>query len=305
MKLEKFSKSTITSSRLIYGCMRICGNHSASDAAKGKQAIHSAIDTGFNHFDHADIYGAGACETIFGELLKESPHLRDTLFITSKAGIRPKVSDNSYAPTHYDFDQQYILDSVEGSLKRLATEQLDMFMLHRPDYLMDVYEVAETFQRLHSSGKVEHFGVSNFTTSQISLLQSALDMPIVANQIEVNIHNISAIEDGTLNYCQQHHLTPIAWCPLGGVAYPAWGSTFTPAQEQRINSEITQQAEKYNTQPWIIAFAWLLKHPAKIFPVVGSTTPQRIQMASDSLNLNYSKEDWYRLLEARNGQSVP
>jgi predicted oxidoreductase len=285
--------------------MRIAGDQSVNAIDKGKRAVQSAIDAGYNHFDHADIYGGGASEQLFGELLKQLPHLREKMILTSKASIRPKNNENTYAPTRYDFSKAYLLSSVEGSLKRLHTEQLDLFLLHRPDYLFDINEVAETFKELKDSGKVAHFGVSNFKPSQVAMLQSALDLPLLVNQIEINIHNVDALNDGTLDQCQQDKLSPIAWCPLGGVAYSAWGNTFSVEDEQRIAEELTSQAQVYNCQPWQIILAWLLKHPAKIFPIIGSTTPERIIAAKVALELNYSREDWYRLFEARNGKAVP
>jgi len=305
MEHINFKQADLNSSRLIYGCMRIAGDNTTDDRAKGKLAIRAAIDAGYNHFDHADIYGGGASESLFGEVLKESPELRDNLIITSKAGIRPKSNDNSYAPTQYDFSEKYILDSVDGCLQRLGIETLDMFLLHRPDYLFNAYEVAQTFALLKASGKVKHFGVSNFKPSQVELLKSAMSMPLVTNQIEINIHNIDSLLDGTLDQCQQHGITPIAWCPLGGVAYSAWGNTFSVDDELRIENELSKQAEKHQCQPWQVVLAWLLKHPANICPIIGSTTPDRIIAAKKSLELDYSRDDWYRLLEARNGQSVP
>lgn len=305
MKNYCLGNSDLKSSRLIYGCMRIAGDQSVSDIDKGKQAVYSAVDAGYTHFDHADIYGGGASEQLFGELLKQSPHLRDKMIITSKASIRPKNDENAHAPTRYDFSKEYLLSSVEGSLGRLGVEQLDLFLLHRPDYLFDIHEVAETFKQLKASGKVAHFGVSNFKPSQIAMLQSVLDIPLLVNQIEINIHNINALNDGTLDQCQQHKISPIAWCPLGGVAYAAWGNTFSPEDEQRIARELSEQAIRYNCLPWQVILAWLLKHPAGIFPIIGSTTPDRIIAAKQALELNYNREDWYRLLEARNGQAVP
>jgi len=305
MNNDCLGKSDLKSSRLIYGCMRIAGEQSAIDIDKGKQAIYSAIDAGYTHFDHADIYGGGASERIFGELLQQSPHLREQMVITSKASIRPKNAENTHAPTRYDFSKEYLLSSVEGSLKRLQIEQLDLFLLHRPDYLFDIHEVAETFRQLKSSGKVAHFGVSNFKPSQVAMLQSVLELPLLVNQVEINIHNIEALHNGTLDQCQQNKISPIAWCPLGGVAYSAWGNTFSVEDEQRIAIEINLQAQRYNCQPWQVILAWLLKHPAGIFPIIGSTTPERITAAKQALDLDYSREDWYRLLEARNGQAVP
>jgi len=278
--------------------MRIAGDNSSHDKTKGKRAIKTAFDAGYTHFDHADIYGDGECESLFGEILKESPNFRDNIILTSKAGIRRE-------PQRYDFSADYLVSSVDGSLKRLNTDYLDMFLLHRPDYLFNAEDVAETFMQLKASGKVKHFGVSNFSPSQVSLLQSALNEPLLVNQIEINIHNISSLSDGTLDQCQQFGMTPIAWCPLGGVVYPAWGNTFSTADEQRIESELAQQAQKYNCLPWQLILAWLLKHPANICPIIGSTTPERIIAAKKSLELNYSHEDWYQLLEARNGQPQP
>lgn len=305
MKNITLKNGSITSSRLIYGCMRIAGNNSNEDREKGKRAIKAAIDSGYSHFDHADIYGNGHSETLFAEVLQESPQLRDKLIITSKAGIRPKNDDNPYAPTRYDFSEGYLLNSVDGILSRLGVESLDMFLLHRPDYLFNPHEVAETFSLLKASGKVKNFGVSNFKPSQVTLLQSVLPMPLLVNQVEINIHNIDTLLDGTLDQCQELGITPIAWCPLGGVAYSAWGNTFNADDEQRIETELAQQAEKYHCAPWLIILAWLLKHPANICPIIGSTTPERIVDATKALELNYSREDWYRLLEARNGESVP
>ena len=268
----------------------------------GKRAIHSAVDAGYTLFDHADIYAGGSCEELFGQVLRESPGLRDRILIQSKCGIRLPAGD---APQYYDFSRDYILSSAEGSLSRLGIEQLDFFLLHRPDYLMHAEEVAAAFSELKSSGKVAHFGVSNFSTSQFDLLQSAVAEPLLINQVEINIHNIEALENGVLDQCQRLQITPQAWCPVAGVAYPAWGNTFTDEDDARIRAELARQCKTYDTEDWLIALAWLLKHPANISPIVGSTTPDRIRAAGTTLDIDYSREDWYRLLEARNGKSVP
>lgn len=282
--------------------MRIVGDNSPQDRIKGKLAIRAALEAGYTHFDHADIYGDGHCESLFGEILtelkQETPALREQLIITSKAGIR---SD----PQRYDFSEKYLISSVENSLKRLKIDCLDMFLLHRPDYLFNAEDVAETFTQLKASGKVKHFGVSNFSPSQVNLLQSVLDEPLLVNQIEINIHNINSLSDGTLDQCQQEGITPIAWCPLGGVVYPAWGNTFSQGDEQRIARELSRQAQYYDCLPWQLILAWLLQHPANISPIIGSTTPERILSAKKALTLDYSHKDWYRLLEARNGHPLP
>ena len=302
MKNITYQQTNLHSSRLIYGCMRIAGDNSIQDRNKGKLAIRAALEAGYTHFDHADIYGDGHCESLFGEILtelkQETPALREQLIITSKAGIR---SD----PQRYDFSEKYLISSVENSLKRLKIDCLDMFLLHRPDYLFNAEYVAETFTQLKASGKVKHFGVSNFSPSQVNLLQSALNEPLLVNQIEINIHNINSLSDGTLDQCQRHGITPIAWCPLGGVVYPAWGNTFSHGDEKRITRELSRQAHYYDCLPWQLILAWLLKHPANISPIIGSTTPERILSAKKAFTLDYRHEDWYRLLEARNGHPLP
>jgi predicted oxidoreductase len=305
MKRIRLGASELESSRLVYGCMRITGDGSTSDRARGKQALRAALEAGYNHFDHADIYGNGACEALFGELLREEPGVRDELIITSKCGIRGSNEPEAGDPQRYDFSFEHIVRSVEGSLERLGTDRLDLLLLHRPDYLFNAAEVATAFESLAEKGMVRHFGVSNFTPSQVELLQAQCDAPLLVNQVEINIHRLDALEDGTLDQCQQHRISPQAWCPLGGVAYPAWGSTLTPGDEQRIAGELEQQAERYGVEPWLVMLAWLLKHPAGILPIVGSTTPERIAAAPRALTLDYRREDWYRLLEARRGQPVP
>ena len=285
--------------------MRIVGDGSDDGRKKGKNAVYAAIDSGINHFDHADIYGGGGSESLFGELLKESPGLRERLIITSKCGIRSKDKPTVGDPGRYDFSCDYIIRSVDGSLARLGTDHLDVLLLHRPDYLMESQEVARAFADLRSAGKVRYFGVSNFLPSKVSLLQSYLDMPLIMNQVEINIHRIDALTDGTLDQCIELGISPQSWCPLGGVAYPAWGNTFDATDEKRILDELNRQSGIYETEPWIVILAWLLAHPAGIFPIIGTTTPSRVKAASQALELDYSREDWYRLLEARNGRPVP
>ncbi len=285
--------------------MRISGDGGDDDRGKGKQALRAAVEAGYTLFDHADIYGGGACESLFGEMLRESPGLRDKLIVASKCGIRFAGSPGPEDPARYDFSASYIEQSVEGSLQRLGIDQLDLFMLHRPDYLMHAHEVAAAFDRLQNSGKVAHFGVSNFSPSQVELLDGESTEPLVVNQVEINLHNIQTLRDGTLDQCQRMQITPMAWCPIAGIAYPAWGNTFSAEDESRIRAEIDRQCGIYDAEDWVIALAWLLKHPARILPIVGSTSPERIVAAKRALDVDYSREDWYRLLEARNGQPVP
>ena len=305
MQSITLGKSDLESSRLVYGCMRIAGDGSAGEIDKGKRAVHAALEAGYTHFDHADIYGGGSCEEVFGELLRESPDIRDDIVITTKCGIRFAGEPTGNSPGRYDFSAAHITNSVEGSLKRLGVERIDLLLLHRPDYLFHPEEVALTFEALKASGAVAHFGVSNFSPSQVELLRSAVSEPILVNQLEINLHNIATLNDGTLDQCLRLGITPQSWGPIGGIVRPAWGNTFTADDEHRIRTEVERQCGIYEVEPWIIALVWLLKHPSCISPIVGSTNPSRIATAVEALGVDYSREDWYRLLEARNGQPVP
>lgn len=305
MKKQEIGHSGIVSSRLVYGCMRIAGDGSQGDRQNGMLALRAALDEGYTQFDHADIYGQGACESLFGELVKASPEIRERILITGKCGIRNQGEPDPEAPGRYDLSAAHIQKSVETSLRRLHVERLDLLLLHRPDFLMRTEEVASAFDALKSSGKVVNFGVSNFSPSQVELLQSALSMPLLINQVEINLHNISTLTDGTLDQCQQRGITPQAWCPLATVAYPAWRNTFSNEDVQRIREELERQRSLYDTEDWLIALAWILKHPAGIAPIIGSTRPGRIAAAKRAFKIDYTREDWYRLLEARNGSPVP
>ena len=305
MQSIKIGTSGLQSSRLVYGCMRIAGDGSKEDEAKGKQAIYAAIEAGYTQFDQADIYSNGRCEELLGEVLRESPDIRQQITITTKCGIRFAGDPSDTSPGRYDFSAAHITSSVEGSLQRLGVERIDLLLLHRPDYLGHPEEVALTLEALKNSGAVAHFGVSNFSPSQVDLLQAALNEPLLVNQVQINIHEIGALTDGTLDQCLRLGITPQAWCPIAGVAYPAWGNTFSEEDERRIREEIDRQCEIYDVEDWIIALAWLLKHPAGISPIIGTTTPARIEAAKQALDVEYDREDWYRLLEARNGYPVP
>ncbi len=291
-------------SRLIYGCMRIVGDGSSDARARGKRAVQTAVDSGYTVFDHADIYGDGACEALFGELLQESPGLREQLTVVSKCGIRFAGDPDGNAPKRYDFSPQHIRHSVDGSLSRLGIEQLDVLLLHRPDYLFDPHELAAVLSELRKAGKVRHFGVSNFSPSQVALLNAVCDVPIQANQVEINLHRPDALTDGTLDQCQELGITPQAWAPLAGAVPQAGRTHFSDVDAARVQAELSAQAAHYDVEDWLIALAWLLRHPAGISPVIGTTTPERIRSAVTALDVEYTREDWYRLWEARNGAAV-
>ena len=221
MDIQTLGTSALSVSRLAYGCMRISGtwnpDHLTDELkTRGKEALYAAYEAGYTLFDHADIYGRGTCESIHGELLKESPDLRDQTVIATKCGIRFHGDPNPDSPHRFDFSADYIVQSCEQSLKRLGVDSIDLYQLHRPDFLMNPAEVAEAFAKLHKAGKVQVFGVSNFSPSQLNLLQTAMADPLVVNQVEIHLGRLACFEDGTLDQCLQHRITPLAWSPLGG-----------------------------------------------------------------------------------------
>ena len=291
-----------TSSRLIYGCMRIAGDGSDPALERGRRALQAALDAGFTTFDHADIYGGGRCEELFGGYLGKNNKLRDELTLITKCGI---VFADDDGPKRYDSSAAHINAQVERSLARLRTERIDLLLLHRPDPLMEAEDVAAAFSALRTAGKVANFGVSNFSPSQVRLLQNACDVPLCVNQVEINFPRLDALYDGTLDQCQSRQMTPLAWSPLAGVVYPVEESRLSAACARSLEVELERQAHAAGVEPWVVALAWLLRHPAGIVPIVGSTTPERIAAATTALDRNVSRTDWYRLLEARNGSAVP
>ncbi|HET6407079.1 MAG TPA: aldo/keto reductase, partial [Chthoniobacteraceae bacterium] len=197
MQTVSLGQSGLRSSQLAYGCWRIArAGQPTADYHTARKAVFAAIDCGYTLFDHADIYCAGRAEEVFGKLLKEMSGQRDRLIITTKCGIRLPGDPSTESPYRYDFSRDYIIGQAESSLKRLGIERIDFFQLHRPDYLMDAHEVAAAFERLHREGKVNEFGVSNFSPSQVSLLQSAWPRPLVVNQIELSLTALSPLADG-------------------------------------------------------------------------------------------------------------
>jgi predicted oxidoreductase len=212
--------SALQASRLAYGCWRILGHEGAEPTtereAGARKAIAAAYDAGFTFFDHADVYADGAAEKVFGEALKKIAGMRDRVVITTKCGIRRKGSPNPDSPYRYDFSAEHIVKSCEASLKRLGVDTIDVYQLHRPDYLMDPAEVAGAFTQLKQQGKAREFGVSNFRPHQLTLLQRACSFPLTVHQVEISLAKLDCFEDGTLDQCLAEKITPLAWSPLGG-----------------------------------------------------------------------------------------
>lgn len=294
MKYINTYSNEIEVSQVALGCMRI----SQMTPQETEKYISNAIDLGYNYFDHADIYGGGECEKVFGKALALNKGLRDKIIIQTKCGIRKGM---------YDFSKEHIINSVENSLKNLGVEKLDVLLLHRPDLLMEPEEVAEAFDYLESSGKVGAFGVSNHSASQIELLKTAVRQDIKINQMQLSITNATMISsganvnlqnrDGTnydgylRDYCRLNGITIQPWSPLqhGFISGTFLGNPDFP----ELNAKLKSLAEKYGVTDTGIAIAWLLRLPDKMQPVVGSINPQRLTDIAKATDINLSKEDWY------------
>lgn len=292
--------------RIVAGCMRISG----LDEKGMEKYIDNAINSGVTYFDHADIYGAGECEKIFGKALKNNPSLREKITIQTKTGIiRGK---------HYDFSKEHILESVNESLKKLNTEYIDYLLLHRPDALCEHEEVAEAFEILHSQGKVRNFGVSNHTPYQIDLLKKYTDFPIKINQLQFSVLNASMVtsgicantqldgginrDGGVLDYCRANDIVIQAWSPLQHGLIK--GVFIGNDDYKELNNKLEEIAGKYNVSSATIAMAWILRHPAKMQVICGTTNPVHFKDATDAVNVKLTRDEWYEIYKSA-GHNLP
>ncbi|QYK01838.1 aldo/keto reductase [Shewanella psychrotolerans] len=265
--------------------------------------IEHYLSLGVTCMDHADIYGEYSCENLFGRALALKPSLRQQMQIVTKCGIKPAfASTPDRYINYYDTSYQHILSSVDNSLRALQVEEIDLLLIHRPDPLMNADEVAQAFEQLYQTGKVKHFGVSNFTPSQFDLLQSRLERPLVTNQLEISPMQLSALHDGTLDHCQQYRCPPMAWSCLGG------GGIFTgsSAQAIRLRETLTQIAKAHDTDDISqIIYAWVLALPSQPKPIIGSGNLDRISAAVTSKQIVLDKQEWFSIWQASTGHSVP
>jgi len=306
--------SPLRSSRLAYGCWRVGGTWNPADVtpanrAAGRRAIIAAAEAGYTLFDNADIYCGGEAERIFGEALKEVSGLREGILIATKGGIRTGSDPCPGAPPRYDFSAQHILRACEASLERMGVETIDLYMLHRPDFLADPEEVARAFSELKAAGKVRYFGVSNFRPTLLTALQAACPMPLVAHQVEISLAKLEAFTDGTLDQCLIERLTPLAWSPLAAGLLGQGAGELLPSQKgyrpERFLPVVDEVARDRDATRTSVALAWLLKHPGKILPIIGSVRPERIREAAQAVELELTREEWYRLLIAARGEPLP
>jgi len=261
--------------------------------------IEAHLDLGVTTVDHADIYGGYQCEAAFGEALNLAPHLRARMEMVTKCGIATTAKPE-HALGHYITERDHIIHSAEQSLVNLATDYLDLLLIHRPDPLMDADEVAEAFLQLHQSGKVRHFGVSNFTPAQFSLLQSRLPFTLVTNQVEISPVHQPLLLDGTLDQLQQLRIRPMAWSCLGG------GRIFSDADCQPLRDELHQVATELNAENIEqVIYAWVLRLPSAPLPIIGSGKIERVRSSLGALNLQMSRQQWFRIRKAALGYDVP
>lgn len=313
--MDKMSlgQSSLQVSRLAYGCWRILGPEgaeaNAEREANGRKAVIAAYEAGYTLFDHADVYADGVAEKVFGDALKQVSGMREQIIIASKCGIRRKGVPNPDSPYRYDFSAEHITTSCEQSLKRLGVERIDVYQLHRPDYLMQPDEVARAFSQLRQQGKVREFGVSNFQPHQLALLQSACPFPLIVHQVELSLARLDCFNDGTLDQCLAAKMTPMAWSPLAGGRLsdnlPIDINSPDHARRIGLRETLDDIARDYGVSRTIIALAWLLRHPAKIVPIVGSAKPARIRETAHAEKVHLSRDEWYRLLEAARGERLP
>ncbi|MGX5107783.1 aldo/keto reductase [Enterobacter cloacae] len=261
--------------------------------------IEEHLDLGITTVDHADIYGGYQCEAAFGEALRLVPALRDRMEIVTKCGIATTAKPE-HALGHYITDSAHIIKSAEQSLVNLATDRIDLLLIHRPDPLMDADEVAEAFLSLHQSGKVRHFGVSNFTPAQFTLLQSRLPFTLATNQVEISPVHQPLLLDGTLDQLQQLRIRPMAWSCLGG------GRLFNDDEFQPLRNELEIIARELNAQSIEqVVYAWILRLPSRPLPIIGSGKIERVRSALAAEELQMTRQQWFRIRKAALGYDVP
>ncbi|MDP9579798.1 aldo/keto reductase [Priestia megaterium] len=311
MKYNKIKNTDLKASNIIMGNMRL----KQLPLLEAEKLIQTAMEQGINFFDHADIYGPdviGECEEFFAKAIQMNTSIREKMILQSKCGIRRGEG-------YFDFSKEYIIHSVNGILKRLKTEYLDILLLHRPDPLMVPDEVAEAFEELHSSGKVRYFGVSNHNPAQIELLQKYISQKLVVNQLQFSIAHTPIIDSGIalnmnveqsvnrdssiLEYCRINDITMQAWSPFQNRFLDG---TFLGDLEKfpELNKVINSIAEKYEVTDTAVAAGWITRHPANIHVVLGTTSTQRMIDACKGSEIPLTREEWYQIYKAA-GNIIP
>ncbi|WNR45001.1 aldo/keto reductase [Paenibacillus roseipurpureus] len=325
MKMMPLETRGISNSRIVFGCMGLGGDWAGNPLTKedyitAEKAVEAALSIGITMFDHADIYKRGNSETVFGQILKNRPDLRDRIILQSKCGIRFPDEVN---PHRFDFSKEHIISSVDGILGRLGVEHIDVLLLHRPDPLMEPEEIAEAFNQVRSAGKVRHFGVSNMSAAQMRFIQNSLPEPLVVNQLEMSLARIDWIEqgilvnqkagtsmnfaDGILEHCQMAGIQIQAWAPLAKGKFSGRVIDDEPDTIKQTAALVQKLAAEKETTPEAIVLGWLMKHPARIQPVIGTSSAERVVACRDAVRIaeTMTRGEWYALLESSRGAKMP
>jgi predicted oxidoreductase len=314
MKTVPLGRSSLRSSRLAYGCWRIAGPVESAPVTSEREtnavkSISTALDCGFTLFDLADVYSDGHAEELFGKALQQISGMREKVLISTKCGIRKQGDPDQHAPYRYDFTSKHIIESAEKSLQRMGTDVIDLYQLHRPDYLANPTEVADAFSKLKQSGKVKEFGISNTRPTLLAVFQRFCPMPLIVNQVEISLMKLDCFHDGTLDQCIVEGITPLAWSPLGGgrlsYAHPVDMHDPVHAKRLKLKDELDHISRAHGVARSAIAVAWLLMHPSGIVPIIGATNPTHILETTKAVDVQLTREDWYRLMEAATGHRLP
>ncbi|MCO6389613.1 oxidoreductase [Aliihoeflea aestuarii] len=285
-------------SRLVYGLWRLADDEDTS-ARHVREKVESCLAQGITTMDHADIYGGYAGEKIFGDALRDAPELRDRIEIVTKCDIvAPMGRYESARVKHYDTSEAHIRSSVEQSLHDLGVERIDLLLIHRPDPLMDHVETGRALDHLVASGKVRAVGVSNFRPWDVTLLQSAMSQKLVANQIELSLVEHRPFTNGDLAFVQERGIVPMAWSPLGG------GGLFTDG-DSALSQALGRIAGEQGVEASAVAVAWLLRHPARILPVLGTNRLERIARIAEAMTVEIDRQTWFELYSLAIGHEVP
>lgn len=297
--MEKIALTeTLSLSRLIYGMWRL-GDDENTSASHVQAKVESCLEQGITTMDQADIYGGYQAEEIFGNALRAAPHLRDQIEIVTKCDIIAPAGRHSNARVkYYDTSAAHIHQSVEDSLRLMGTDRIDVLLVHRPDPFMDHLETGKALDQLITSGKVRAVGVSNFKLHDWSLLQSAMDHKLITNQIEISVLANQPFTNGDIAFLQERGIAPMAWSPLAG------GALF--GQNNPVLTKVlAAKAAEADVDISAVAVAWLLAHPARIMPVMGTNNLDRIRRISDAMKVSVDRQSWFEIYQAANGHEVP
>jgi predicted oxidoreductase len=293
-KMRLLGKSGIEVSSLAWGMWRFSGR----DVGEATEIVHAAFDSGITFFDTADIYGFGdvgfgGAEDLLGEVFAENPGMRDRMVLATKGGITP--------PVPYDSSAAYLSACIDASLRRLKTDRVDLWQIHRPDVLTHPQEIARTIEDAVKAGKVRAFGVSNYTQPQIATLSQFLTVPIVSTQPELSPMRIDCVENGELDQAIAMDMAVLAWSPLGGgrIADPQ------TERERAVAAALSGVAAAHGVSRTVAAYSWVMAHPARPIPIVGSQNPARIAEAADAYKIQWTRADWYAVLVAARGVPLP